>query len=86
MFYSIFQKYITVKNIIFVITAILFLIFLSKIKDIAIMFFASYVISCSLNPIVDKIETKLKNRSIASAVVLLSSILLIFMFIVFKSC
>ena len=74
MFESIFQKYITAKNIIFLVTVILFLVFISKIKDVAIMFFASYVISCSLNPYVDKIESKFKKRGIAAAVVLLGSI------------
>ena len=77
MFENIFQKYITAKNIIFFVTVILFLVFISTIKDVAIMFFASYVISCSLNPIVDKIQNKIKNRSIASAVVLLGALCII---------
>ena len=77
MFEGLFQKYITVKNIIFFITTILFLIFISKIKDVAIMFFASYVIACSLNPIVDKLEQKIKKRSISAALVILGSIVLI---------
>ena len=55
MFDVFIRKYITVKNIIFFIIAILFIIFVTKIKDIAILFFASYVISCSLNPLVDKL-------------------------------
>ena len=43
MFDNIFQKQITAKNIIFFIIAILFIIFITKIKDIAILFFASFV-------------------------------------------
>lgn len=70
MFDNIFQKQITAKNIIFFIIAILFIIFITKIKDIAILFFASFVISCSLNPLVDKITGKKLNRSTASAIVL----------------
>ena len=54
MFDAIFQKYVSAKNIIFFIIAILFLVFITKIKDIAILFFASYVIACSLNPVVCK--------------------------------
>ncbi len=76
MFSNIFQKYITTKNIIFFIIAILFIVFISKIQDIAIMFFASYVIACSLNPLVDKLETKMK-RTVASSIVLFGSILII---------
>lgn len=69
MFDIFVKKYITVKNIIFFIIAILFLVFITKIKDTAILFFASYVIACSLNPIVDKM-TKKMSRSLASTLVL----------------
>ncbi len=63
------KKYVTVKNIIFFIIAILFLIFITKVKDTAILFFASYVVACSLNPIVDKM-TKKMSRSLAATIVL----------------
>ena len=75
------KKYITVKNIIFFIIAILFLIFITKIKDTAILFFASYVIACSLNPIVDKL-TKKMSRSLASTLVLSGVLLTSFLFII----
>ena len=73
MFENIFQKHINAKNIIFFIIAILFIIFITKIKDIAILFFASYVIACSLNPLVDKLSKKIK-REFASAIVLLLTV------------
>lgn len=76
MFDNLFQKYITAKNIIFFIVVILFLIFIAKIKDIAILFFASYVIACSLNPLADKLAKKL-NRSAASAIVLTLTVLVL---------
>lgn len=69
------KKYITIKNIIFFIIAILFLSFLTQIKDIAILFFASYVVACSLNPLVDKMEKKM-SRSLASVIVLASVLVL----------
>ena len=75
MFENIFQKYITAKNIIFFLIAILFLIFITKIKDVAILFFAAYVVACSLNPAVDKLSTKIK-RSLAAALVLLIVLLI----------
>lgn len=81
MFSSIFQKYITTKNIIFFIIAILFIVFIAKIQDIAILFFASYVIACSLNPLVDKLSTKF-NRGIASSIVLFGALILICAFFV----
>ena len=73
MFENIFHKFANSKNIIFFIVAILFIIFVTKIKDIAILFFASYVIACSLNPLVDKLEKKIK-RNKASAIVLLLTV------------
>ena len=81
MFDNHFQKYVTAKNIVFFIIAILFLVFITKIKDIAILFFASFVIACSLNPIVDKLAKKL-HRSFAAAIVLFSTVLMLGIFFV----
>ena len=78
-----FNKYIGIKNAIFFILAILFVLFIAQIKDIAILFFASFVISCSLNPIVDKICEKTKiNRTTAASIVLVSTLLILFIFLV----
>lgn len=81
MFENIFQKYISAKNIIFFILAILFIVFITKIKDIAILFFASYVIACSLNPLVDKLAKRMK-RGLASVLVLLTTVLVLCAFFV----
>ena len=78
------NKYVGIKNFIFLVLAILFIIFMAQIKDIAILFFASFVISCSLNPIVDKLCNKFKKltRSLASAIVLLSTLFIGFLFLI----
>jgi len=76
MFDSLFRKYFTSKNIIFLIVAILFLVFLSKIQEVAIMFFATYVLACSMEPLIQKLTNRYK-RSTASGIVLLSAIVLI---------
>lgn len=76
MFENMFQKYISAKNIIFFIVAILFIIFITKIKDIAILFFASYVIACSLNPLVDMLSKKIK-RGASAGIVLAGTICVI---------
>ena len=81
MFENLFQKYISAKNIIFFILAILFIVFITKIKDIAILFFASYVIACSLNPLVDKLSKKMK-RGLASAIVLVLTVSVLGMFFI----
>ena len=79
-----FEKYVGIKNFIFLVLAILFIIFMIQIKDIAILFFAAFVIACSLNPIVDKLCSKFKklSRTTASAVVLLSTLFIGFLFFV----
>ena len=79
-----FSKYVGIKNFIFLVLAILFIIFMAQIKDIAILFFAAFVISCSLNPIVDKICKKWNNvtRPAASALVLLGTLLICFIFFI----
>lgn len=81
MFDNLFNKYITPKNIIFGIISILFLVFITKIKDIAILFFAAYVISCSLNPLTDKLAKKLKRGTAAGIVVVLSVLVILAFFV-----
>ncbi len=81
MFERMFQKYISIKNIIFFIIAILFIRFLGHIEDIAIMFFASFVIACSLDPLVEKLSKKYK-RPTASAIVVGGAILGICLFLI----
>ena len=79
MFENIFSKYITVKNIIFFVISILFLIFIFKISDVAIMFFASFVISCSLEPLVQILSKKFSRKTSCTIVLLgLIAVLLAF--------
>ncbi len=77
MLNNIFQKYLTAKNIIFFVILILFLNFISKIQDIVIMFFASFVIACSLEPVVKKLISKKFTRTTASAITLGGMILFV---------
>jgi predicted PurR-regulated permease PerM len=56
------------QNIIFLLGIVVYTICLFTITDIALMFFATYVIASALNPIVDKLEKKC-NRNIAAAIV-----------------
>lgn len=79
-----FKRYTGIKNILFFILAILFLVFITKIKDIAILFFAAYVIACSLYPLVDKICMKSKkiNRPAATVIVMSGTLLTAFIFVI----
>ena len=75
MFENVVKKYVNFKYITFTFIVILFLFFIFSCKDIAIMFFASFVIACSLNPIVDRLSKKLP-RGIATDLVTIAIIIL----------
>lgn len=68
-----FKEHINVKNIVFLVLVILALQFIAKIKLIALLFFAAYVLACSLNPLVDKLEKKM-NRAMAASLVIMASL------------
>lgn len=70
-----FKEHLTVNNIIFFILILIILTCIAQIKVIALLFFASFVISCSLNPIVDKLSKKMKRPT--AATITLSGILII---------
>ena len=65
---NILQKIGNSQNIIFLLGVIVYIICLFTITDIALMLFATYVIACALNPLVDKLEKKC-NRKIAASIV-----------------
>ena len=79
-----FTRQIGFKKLLFIAFMIFFVIYVINIKDIAILFFAAFVIACSLNPLVDKICTKYKkiSRAGASAIVLFGTLLIGLAFIV----
>ena len=82
---NIFHKFGNSQNIIFLLGVIVYIICLFTITDIALMFFATYVIACALNPVVDKLEKKC-NRNVAAAIVFggfIGGILLMFLPIIF---
>ena len=70
-----YKKYISAKNVIFLILVLFILKVLSMVTVIALLFFASFVIACSLNPVVDRLEKKM-NRSIATSLVLFGTLLI----------
>lgn len=76
MIQNLFSKYMSFKNITFALVSILFIFFIFYCKNIALLFFASYVIACSINPVVDKISKNM-NRKTASALVIGLALLII---------
>lgn len=69
-----FKEHLTSKNIIFIFLVLLTIKFVSEIKTTAMLFFASYVVACSLNPVVDILEKKMKRYLAATTVLTLTSL------------
>ncbi len=76
MFEDFIKKYINIKNITFFLILMLFLFFIFNCEDIAMMLFASFVIACSINPLVDKLSEKI-SRGIATDIVTIGILLVI---------
>ncbi len=80
MSFSVLKEYISVKNIIVFAIILVALWVLAQVTNVIMLFFASYVIACSFNPIVNKLEKKMK-RSLAVALLLF--LLVVVLFILF---
>lgn len=63
------KDHITLKNIIFIFLIILVLKFISSVKDLALLVFASFVIAASLDPLVNKLQKNM-GRAMATIVAL----------------
>lgn len=72
------KKFFNPKIIIFTILAILFLMLMPKIAGLLMLLFASYVFAAALNPFVNKLQTRIKNRSIASSIIVITAIIALF--------
>jgi len=75
------KKFFGVRNIIFMLLLLIFIFFVASIKDIALLFFAAYVVACSLVPLVDKFSEKLPRALVAGTVVILGIFLVVLVFI-----
>lgn len=78
---SVLKEHISVKNIIVFALILVTLLFTTKISSILMLFFASYVVACSFNPLVNKLEKKMK-RSLAVVLILLAIVLVLFVFFI----
>lgn len=76
MFSHFFNKGLSTKYILFVCFIALCIFFVATNTDIAIMLFISIVFACSLNPLVNKLSTKI-NRTLSTAIVLIGALLIL---------
>lgn len=70
-----------VHNFIFLLFVIFVIFLLFKMTDIALLLFCSYVISCSINPIVDKMEKKIPRSLAVFLMILLITLVTLGVFI-----
>ena len=76
-----FNKGINFKNILFILLIIFLIWFIGQIQNTALLAFGSFVLACSLRPIVDKLEKHMK-RELASTIVIIGAILGFLLFLV----
>lgn len=76
-----FREFLTTKNLIFILFAIILLKLLPQVSEFVMLFFGCYVLSCSMLPLVNLIERKTKNRSLSVIIVIISSVILTLAFI-----
>ena len=72
------KKYINPKTLIFAALLIIVLIFSPKVSGLLMVLFASFVFAAALNPFVNKLQDKIKNRAVSAAIVVVSSIIALF--------
>lgn len=75
------NKPVYLKNTMFIVAAILLILFIMQMQGIALLTFASFVLACSLNPAVDKLSAKMP-RSLASTIVITGTILIAVLFLI----
>ena len=77
----IFKEILTTKNLVFLILLIILLKFVQQVSDIAMLFFACFVLACSMLPLVNFLECKTKNRSLSAGIIVSGAVVLTFAFV-----
>lgn len=72
------KKFFNTKTITFLILLITLLWFMPKITGLLMLLFASYVLAAALNPFVNKLQTKIKNRALSATIIVLTTITAVF--------
>ena len=72
------KKIFNTKIIIFAIFVILLLFSLPKITGLLMILFGSFVLAAALNPFVNKLQEKLKNRALSASIIVLTAIVTVF--------
>lgn len=77
----IFKDILTTKNLIFLVLIIIVYNFIQQVSDIAMLFFACYVLACSMLPVVNILDKKTKNRTLSTTITVAGAVILTFAFV-----
>ncbi len=77
----IFKDILTTKNVVFILLLLILLKIIPAVSDIVMLFFACFVLSCSLLPVVQQLDKKIKNRSLSTGIVISGAVILTLAFI-----
>lgn len=77
----IFKDIFTTKNLVFIILLLIVLALLPQISELIMLFFACFVLACSMLPIVNWIDKKTNNRTLSVLIVVITSVILTLAFI-----
>jgi len=72
------KKFLNIKTIIFVALAAFLLFLIPKISGLLMILFASYVFAAALNPFVNRLQEKIKNRAVSASIIVLTTIVAMF--------
>jgi len=73
-----FKKIFNSKTIIFLILLVGLLWFMPKVTGLLMLLFASYVFAAALNPYVNKLQERVKNRAVSATIIVLTAIITLF--------
>lgn len=72
------KKFMNIKTIIFTILTITILLLIPKMYSLLMILFASFVMAAALNPFVNKLQEKIKNRALSASIIVLTAIVALF--------
>ena len=75
-----FKELFTAKNIVFLLLFFVLLKFIPQVSDIVLLFFACFVLACSMLPLVNWFDKRTKNRTLSTLIVILFSVILVLAF------
>lgn len=77
----IFKDILTTKNLVFLILVIILLKLIPQVSEFVMLFFACFVLACSMLPIVNWLDKKTKKRTLSVLIVVISAVILTLAFI-----